>query len=83
MNGSCLLLPSWKAMAAHPTTTNHHCTMMTPEAAAYVLLLLAEQEQQEQPWVNLSLPFNDVGLPPAADLDYHRDRYRIQSIKTG
>ena len=54
--------------------------MMTPEAAAYLLFSLAEQEQHEQPRVNLSILFNDVRLPPTADLYNHRDCYRIQSI---
>jgi hypothetical protein len=81
-------MPALDFLESHgcaPTTTNHHCTMMTPEAAAYLLLSLTEQEQHEQPQVNLSTPFNDVRLPPAADLYYCRDRYRIQSpfFKTG
>jgi hypothetical protein len=67
-------------MAVHPTTTNHLCTMMTPEAAANLVLSLAQQEPHELRRVNLSIPFNDVSLPPAADLYYCRDRYRIQSI---
>ena len=54
--------------------------MTTPEAAAYLLLSLAEQEQHEQPRVNVSIPFNDVRIPLAADLYYRRDRYCIQSI---
>jgi hypothetical protein len=77
-------MPALDFLESHgcaPMTTNHHCTtMMTPEAAAYLLLSLAEQEQHKQPRVNLSLPFNDVGLPPAADLYYRHDRYSIQSI---
>jgi hypothetical protein len=76
-------MPTLDFLESHgcaPTTTNHHCTMMTPEAAAHLLLSLAEQEQYEQPRVNLSIPFNDVRLPPAADLYYHHNRYPIQSI---
>jgi hypothetical protein len=80
-NGSCLLpLDSLESHGCAPTTTKHHCTMMTPEAAAYLLFSLAEQEQHEQPQVNLSLPFNDIRLPPAADIYYRPNRYRIQSI---
>jgi hypothetical protein len=67
-------------MAAHTLTTNHICTMMTPEAAVNLLLLLAQQEPHELPWGNLSIPFNDVRLPPAADLYYRCDCYCIQSI---
>ena len=76
-------MPALDFLESHgcaPTTTNHHCTMMTPEAAAHLLLSLAEQEQYEQPRANLSIPFNDVRLPPAADLYYHHNRYPIQSI---